>query len=184
MKSRKRPVRRQKGNRGKDLESVIDLVHYRYKSGNVAYPIRNHPEIRIQSRGVRGQITGYLKARAEPDYLLIGGGHVFLFDAKRVNEKYFKLDRVHAHQATALTAASNSGAFSFLLIQTPDGRFVVPWLAIADKFNRWKRKDFKRGTGATRLSAEELDDLAIVRFGRHELPDYFKPVCEHLSVPF
>ena len=172
---------RSQSNRGKDLEQAIDAVHYLYRSEGLAYPIRNHPEIRIQRRDRKGAIVGYLKAKAEPDYIVVANETALIFDAKRSSKRNFPLQNIHPHQADALSRADGAGAFAFLLIQTPDGRYVVPWGEIVVKYRRWVRKDFKRGTGATALSAVELAELSIVSFRRRESPDYLDAVLDALS---
>lgn len=171
---------RSQSNRGKDLEDAIDLMHYSYLSQRRAYPVKNHPEIRIQSRS-GGKVTGYLKNNGAPDYSVISAGWFLIFDAKRSAARDFPLGNIEQHQADGLSAALAQRAFAFLFIQTPGGRFVVPWSAIVGKYTRWRDKAYKRGTGATTISADELIEWSIVRFGRRDAPDYLALVVDHLE---
>lgn len=103
-------------NRGKGLQSLLDMTHRQYKASGRA-DVREVPTpVQIKSYD-KGFITGYTKKGEWVDYVGVGDGKLIVFDAKETTSATnFPLKNLHEHQFELLESWYQKGATAFLIV--------------------------------------------------------------------
>jgi recombination protein U len=148
-------------NRGKPWETLLIWWHDLYLRDGRASITKADPPIIMRSKMVYGQFKASYAKRGAPDFSGVvmheGRGVAVCFDAKRTKAKRFPLKAIEAHQAKSLDDWQACGGFAFIALESPHGRYVLPWKKLGPLWHRWKRKEAPRG-GAS-LGAAELAEV-------------------------
>jgi len=130
------------GNRGLSWEQTLGAQHAEYARlglasiGKIPHPLKmlEPPHARTATERARfGGGGAVCLCRMEPkqhvDYEGVGpGGKALRLEAKSVGTERIALDAVQDHQAKSLRACDALGGFAAVLVLTPAGLFLVPWL--------------------------------------------------------
>lgn len=138
---------RQQANRGKPLETLVEMVNRIYRAGHRAV-VHKVPTAWQPLRGDEtGRVTGAkVEAKAAVDFLGVFRGRGIAFDAKhvqspqqpqgavhgpasrRASEARIRWDRIEPHQAEFLQAWVEAGGLGFVLVSFDLRRhFMIPW---------------------------------------------------------
>lgn len=107
------------GNRGKNLESLIELTNSTYlilKKGNVVK--LPHPFQTLKVKGAK--VEGFFKRGYLVDYVGISECESIIFDAKELHGKSFPFKNITDSQIRLLSDWDEQGANSFLLVHFKD----------------------------------------------------------------
>lgn len=106
------------GNRGMDLEYLINLANEFYIEEDIALIYKKPTPIGITKTNYQnGTIQGFFKEQSTLDYNGIYKGYYIDFDAKVTNSTTsFPLANIHNHQLKHIEGVIRHGGFSFLII--------------------------------------------------------------------
>lgn len=170
-------------NRGKGWEKSLEQLHALYQSSGRAVAFRNHPECVVRwspkRPGHPGRIIGaQFRETGAPDYTLLTPHGAILSDAKHSNRPRWAFSRLEPHQANALWAVERIGHLGLLLIETPAGRWALPWSAVGPLWKRWHQGQAQRGQAS--LTPEQMTELALCAVPPGAALDYLSAAVERL----
>ena len=107
----------QYGNRGMDLEEMIENVNKEYKFTKKAVVQKIPTPVKVLNI-TGGRITnGFYEEKSTVDYIGNYKGRAIAFEAKETSvETRFDLSNMHDHQFFFLDEWNNSGAISFVIV--------------------------------------------------------------------
>lgn len=133
------------GNRGLDLETIIEEANAYYREKDLAYIYKKPTPIGVvkatyTSKGRR--ITdAFYKTPSTLDFNGIYQGKYIEFDAKETNNKTsFPLANIHQHQLQHIQNIYHHGGIVFLIIMINDEYYLLPGKKIIDFKERETRK--------------------------------------------
>lgn len=140
------------GNRGMELETLVELANGRYRADGVAIVEKQHTHF-TPIRNCKGKIISCkVHEKATVDFL---GRYQYIpvaIEAKHTSTDRIRFDAVQDHQATFLDdfVGSSRNVFGAVLVSFKMERFfLVPWIFWRNGRILWKEK---RGTSAEVLS--------------------------------
>ncbi|MDE6284866.1 MAG: Holliday junction resolvase RecU [Bacilli bacterium] len=110
------------GNRGMDLENIIEEANQYYRENDLAYIYKKPTPIGVvkvsYQNGARRITDAFYKTPSTLDFNGIYKGHYIEFDAKETtNKTSFPLANIHEHQLTHIKNVINHGGIAFLIIK-------------------------------------------------------------------
>ena len=108
---------RSHSNRGKMLETYIDMANIKYRQSGRAEIIKQHPEVKATMTDGARIRSGFFKSKGAPDYIGLIGRLPVCFDAKETGSKTsFELKNIHDHQVQYFNRWSAQGGKAFLIV--------------------------------------------------------------------
>jgi recombination protein U len=138
MKYRKTTTKKSTyANRGKVLESYIELANLRYKALGIALVTKQATPIVAKEVDRKGIIThGWYDEKSTVDFEGIALGKSVAFDAKETEVKTsFPLDNVKKHQVDYLSQHERLGGISFLIVHF--STIKETYIITIQQFNEW-----------------------------------------------
>ena len=116
------------GNRGMDLEYLINLANEFYKEEDIALIYKKPTPIGINKTNYKnGTIQGFFKEQSTLDYNGIYKGYYIDFDAKVTNSTTsFPLSNIHEHQLKHIDGVIRHGGIAFLIIAMNAEYYLLP----------------------------------------------------------
>jgi len=123
--------------RGRAWETQLDYWHDQYRRDRRAFIVHTHPKV----KKVGGRLI--YEKKAPPDYIGVASGRGVCFDAKSTKAERWPFSSLAQHQARDLEANQENGGISFVALQMPAGRFVVPWEWLGPLYWEGDRRSLK-----------------------------------------
>lgn len=160
---------RNKANRGKELERLIDYQNKMYDTKGVAYIRKVPTNVRILRTHRNGTLSGHLMAGEFCDYVGVYKGRAIEFDAKQTKGKSLPFSNVRENQEAALKKVHELGGRAFLIVRfTELGRYF--------RLN-WEDYEYiKKNTKRKSLSLKHFEEYAheIKEGANGEVLDYLE----------
>lgn len=107
----------QRGQLGKGLETLIDYTNTQYKGKKWADVRKVPTPFQITRTGPRpGEMIGRKQRGEWVDYVGVGQGRVYAFDAKETKKQSLPLENLETHQYEFLESWWEQGACTFLIV--------------------------------------------------------------------
>ena len=147
-------------NLGRAWEAQLQVWHKAYKTNNQAYVIHAPPPVKVLSVvKPDGSFQARWWKKGPCDFIgVVAGGRAVVFDAKHCASDRWPFKSLEVHQARALHAATQSGAFAFVALRMGRKALVLPWTAFATVYSDWANG--KSQHGAASLTLQELRAIA------------------------
>ncbi|WP_227396809.1 Holliday junction resolvase RecU [Jeotgalibacillus aurantiacus] len=108
---------RSHSNRGKVLETYIDMANIKYRQSGRAEIIKQYPEVKATMTDGARIRSGFFKSKGAPDYIGLIGSLPVCFDAKQTASKTnYELKNIHDHQVQYFNRWSAQGGKAFLIV--------------------------------------------------------------------
>ena len=153
-------------NRGKGLESALDMLHQVYEAQRKASVIRSPTNYKVIRPGVKSpELVVVPDALSAPDYHIQAQGRSLLLDAKECHATRWQLSHLPEHQADRFTRHERQGGCAFVLLQFVGKTFLLPWnecpgkVTLHSMWTAWQLDLAKRGRAS--LTPE---DCAVVGY--------------------
>jgi penicillin-binding protein-related factor A (putative recombinase) len=160
-------------NRGKRLETLLDLVHGRYRAAG-AYVQRNPTPYKVLPHA--GPHMRVVPERAAPpDYLVVFQGSAYLIEAKSHAGQRWPLAQLEDHQAAAFDRWQAQGhTFVAGVVLWLDNKgWWVPWSMLAPAWRAAGAGTARRGEHS--LDQRWLETHAVSLVGVDWLPAFLVP---------
>ena len=104
-------------NRGKELETLVDMTNKQYQNSGVALIKKIPTPIKIKNVSTRGLVTGWISRGEFVDYIGLYKGKFICFDAKQTkNKTSFPLANIEDIQLQYMKEVSGYDGAAFLLV--------------------------------------------------------------------
>lgn len=118
---KKNIVKPNTGNRGMELESIINQTNEYYLYEDIAVIHKKPVPITISKVDGTGQFKyiskAYFNAKSTTDYNGVYNGYYIDFDTKETKlKKYFPLSNIHSHQYEHLQRVHNAKGIAFIIV--------------------------------------------------------------------
>lgn len=160
------------GNRGMDLEYLIEQANEYYIDNDIAYIYKKPTPIGVvkvsYSKGGKRIQDGFYKTPSTLDFNGLYKGHYIEFDAKETkNKTAFPISNVHEHQIKHIRNINNHGGIVFLIIMMNDKYFLLMGNTFLSFLDKEKRKSIPyeyliNNAYEIKLSLKGLDYLPIL----------------------
>lgn len=130
------------GNRGMDLEELINMSCENYIEKDIAYIYKKPTPIQVVKYDYnKNRITdAYYKTHSTLDFNGIYKGKYIEFDAKNTNKNNLPLANIQTHQLEHIKNITNHGGIAFLIIMINNECYLLSAYAILDFITNSKRK--------------------------------------------
>lgn len=133
------------GNRGMDLEKIIEEANKYYRDNNIAYIYKKPTPIgvvKVSYKNNDKRITdAFYKTPSTLDFNGLYKGKYIEFDAKVTQKKTsFPLNNIHHHQIEHIKNIYNHHGIVFLIIAINNEYYLLPGIYIIDFINNETRK--------------------------------------------
>ncbi len=130
------------GNRGMDLENLINMANETYIDNNIAIIYKKPTPIGIVKVDYsKSKITeAYYKSPSTLDYNGVYKGYYIEFDAKSTTKPFLPLSNIATHQLKHIERVLNHGGIIFLLIMIYDECYILSGKNVLDFIASNKRK--------------------------------------------
>ncbi len=161
------------GNRGMDLEYLINEANNYYLANDIAIIYKRPTPIQINKvsfkNGKPEVIKGLFNQKSTLDYVGIYKGKYIDFDAKKtLNKTSFPLDNIHDHQIKHIKNVINHGGISFLIIEINNGIYLLPGNILIDFISR----NFRKSIPYNYI----VENGTLIEFGYSPIIDYIQAV--------
>ena len=158
------------GNRGMDLEFLINQVNEYYLENDIAVIYKKPTPIGIKKTNYNtGTIDGYFKEQSTLDYNGVYKGYYIDFDAKVTkNKTSFPINNIHAHQIKHIDNVLRHGGIVFLIIMINEEFYLLSGEKLLEFLNNENRKS---------IPYSYIKDKGIkIKLGIRPALDYLKAV--------
>ena len=133
------------GNRGMDLEYLIEQANEYYIANDLAYIYKKPTPIGVTKvsykNGGKRIDDGYYKSPSTLDFNGLYKGKYIEFDAKETaNKTSFPISNVHDHQIKHIRNITNHGGIAFLIIYMNNKYFLLPGIKFIEFLDNNDRK--------------------------------------------
>ena len=113
------------GNRGMDLENIINETNTYYKDNNIAIIYKKATPI-TALKTENGKITnGFYKEKSTLDYVGIYKGKYIEFDVKETKLNYLPLSNIKDHQINHIKDIIDHKGISFIIISIKENYYIL-----------------------------------------------------------
>ena len=114
------------GNRGQDLESIINQANEYYLDKDIAIIYKKPTPITVLKVTNNQIVNGFYKEKSTLDYVGLYKGKYIEFDAKKTILKYLPLSNIHLHQLKHIERIIKNSGISFLIIEIMNEYYLLP----------------------------------------------------------
>lgn len=113
------------GNRGNELEYIINVANKYYLENDVAVVYKKATPVTVLKLNNKRITDGFYKEKSTLDYVGVFKGKYIEFDAKKTNLKSLPLSNIHNHQIKHIEKLIKHGGISFLIIQIMEEYYLL-----------------------------------------------------------
>ena len=130
------------GNRGMDLENLINLTNEKYLENDIAVIYKKPTPVQVVTYNYdKKRITdAYYKSESTLDYNGLYKGYYVEFDAKNTNTSNLPLSNIAPHQIKHIDNIIRHHGIVFLIIMINEEIYLLPGKVLLDFINNDKRK--------------------------------------------
>lgn len=130
------------GNRGMDLENLIDIRNNYYINNDIAIIYKKPTPIQVvKYDAISSHITeAYYKSPSTLDYNGVYKGYYIEFDAKNTNKAYMPISNIASHQILHIRKILKQGAIAFLIIMINNKCYLLPGDVLINFIDNSERK--------------------------------------------
>ena len=130
------------GNRGMDLENLINITNERYLEKDIAVIYKKPTPIQVVKYDYSKKriVDAYYKSESTLDYNGVYKGYYIEFDAKNTNNTYLPLANIAAHQLLHMENIIKHHGIAFLIIMICNEVYLLPGEKILQFIKNESRK--------------------------------------------
>ena len=130
------------GNRGMDLENLINIMNERYIENDIAIIYKKPTPIQVvkYNYDLKRITDAYYMSASTLDYNGIYRGYYIEFDAKNTNLSYLPLSNIADHQIKHIERIIKHNGIAFLIIMINGECYLLPGEDLIDFINTQTRK--------------------------------------------
>lgn len=130
------------GNRGMDLEHLINITNDKYIEKDIAIIYKKPTPIGIvkYNYDTKRITEAYYQSQSTLDYNGVYKGYYIEFDAKNTNKNYLPLANIAPHQILHIEKTLHHGGIIFILVMINNECYILSGQKLIDFINKGERK--------------------------------------------